>query len=66
MASKLEEGKFKGAVGLACAVDVLADHLLDTLEALKRKHLEAHLGSSIMPPHDSSLFSSSVTQLTIA
>ena len=50
VASKLEEGNSKGAVRLACAVDVMADHSLETLEALKRKHLEAHPGSSIMPP----------------
>ena len=36
--SKLEEGNFKGVVRLACAVDVMADHSLETLEALKRKH----------------------------
>ena len=65
VASKLEEGNFKGAVRLACAVDVMADHLLETLEALKRKHSEAHPGSSTMPPPDPSLFSFAITQSTI-
>ena len=69
MASKLEEGKFKGAVRLACAVNVMADHsleTLETLEALERKHPEAHPDSSIMLPPDPSLFSFSISQSTIS
>ena len=62
----VEIGNFKGAVRLACAVDVNADHSLETLEALERKHPEAHPGSSIMPPPDLSLFSSSISQSTFS
>ena len=54
VASKLEEGIFNGMVRLACAVNITADH---SLEALKRKYLEAHLGFSIMPSTDPCLFS---------
>ena len=66
VASKLEEGNCSGAVRLACAVDVMADHSLEILEALKRKHPEAHPGSSIMPHLDPSLFSFSISQSTIS
>ena len=66
VASKLEEGNFKGAVRLSCAVDVMADHSLEILEALKRKHPEAHPGSFIMPPPDPSLFLFSISQSTIS
>ena len=66
VASKLEEGDFKFAVRLAYAVDIMAAHSLETLVALKRKHPEAHPGSSIMPPPDPSLFSFSISQSTIS
>ena len=66
VASKLEEGNFKGAVRLACAVDAMAAHSLQTLEALIRKHHEAHPCSSIMPLPDPSLFSFLISQSTIS
>ena len=66
VASKLEEGNFKGAVRLACAVDIVADHSLETWEALERRHPEAHPGLSIMPPPDPTLFSFTINQSTIS
>ena len=62
MASKLEEGNFKSAVWFTCAVDVMADHSLETLEVFKKEHHVTHTAPS---PHPPSLFSFSISQSTI-
>ena len=43
VASMLEEGNYKVAVRLVCAVDVMADHSLETLEAWKGNTLRLTL-----------------------
>ena len=54
--SKLEEGKFKCAVCLACADDTLANYSPETLESLKRKHPAAHPNSCFDPSPNPVLF----------
>ena len=46
VASKLEEGDFKGAIRLACSEDSIAEPNDKTLLALKDKHPEPHPGSN--------------------
>ena len=47
-------------------MNIIPDHSLETLEALKRKQPEAHPGCSIMPLPDYSLFSFLISQSTIS
>ena len=56
LASKFEEGNFKGVVRLACADDTLTDYTPATLEALKRKHPATHPSSCFNPSPDPALF----------
>ena len=50
VASKLEDGDFKGAVRLACSDDRMAPHDSATLSALQDKHPSPRLDSDIPPP----------------
>ena len=54
VATKLEEGDFKGAVHLACSEDSIADLSNETMAALKSKHPAAHLNTKIPTPPDAS------------
>ena len=62
VASKLEEGDYKGAVRHACADDTIAEHSLATLESLRQKHPESHPDRSISPAPDAELFSLNFTE----
>ena len=62
VASKLEEGDYKGAVRLACADDTIAEHSPATLESLRQKHPESHPDRSISPAPDAELFSLNFTE----
>ena len=62
VASKLEEGDYKGAVRLACADDTIAEHSPATLESLRLKHPEPHPDRSIFPALDAELFSLTFTE----
>ena len=48
--SKLEDGDFRGAVGIACSEDCLATFNSDTLTALQAKHPTPHPDSIIPTP----------------
>ena len=50
VASKLEEGDFKGAVRLACSEDSVAGMNDSTLDALRRKHPPPHPDSQMPSP----------------
>ena len=50
VASKLEEGDFKGAVRLACSEDSVASMNDSTLDALRRKHPPPHPDSQMPSP----------------
>ena len=62
VASKLEEGDYKGAVRFACADDTIAEHSPATLESLRQKHPESHTDCSISPAPDAELFSLNFTE----
>ena len=49
MASKLEDGDFKGAIRLACSDDRLAPFNSATLATLQEKHPVPHLDTAIPP-----------------
>ena len=51
VASKLEEGDYKGSVRFACADDTIAEHL-----SLRQKHPESHPDCSISPAPGAELF----------
>ena len=50
MASKLEEGDFRGAVRIACSEDSLAPFNSNTLSALQASHPAPHPDSTIPAP----------------
>ena len=54
VATKLEEGDFKGAVHLACSEDSIADLSNKIMMALKSKHLAPHPDTKIPTPPDAS------------
>ena len=54
VATKLEEGDFKGAVRLACSENSIADLSNETMEALKSKHPAPHPDTKIPTPPDAS------------
>ena len=47
VSGKLEEADYRGAVRLVSSEDVIADHCVSTLEALKKKHPPPHKDSSM-------------------
>ena len=49
VASKLEEGDYRGAVRLACSEDAIADFNEETLAALQAKHPPPHPNTRIPP-----------------
>ena len=61
VASKLEEGNYRGAVRLACGSDTIAEHSPATLESLRKKHPTPHPDRSFIPTPDADMFSVSIT-----
>ena len=54
VATKLEEGDFKGAVRLACSEDSIADLSNETMAVLKSKHPVPHPDTKIPTPPEAS------------
>ena len=62
VATKLEEGNFKGAVRLACSEELIADMNDKTLAALQLKHPPPHPDSQLPPPPDDSSLCPSISE----
>ena len=62
VATKLEEGNFKGAVRLACSEESIADMNDKTLAALQLKHPPPHPDSHLPPPPEDPSLSPSISE----
>ena len=62
VATKLEEGDYKGAVRLACSEESIADLNEETWAALKAKHPPPHPSTMIPPPPKESTSSSLISE----
>ena len=66
VATKLEEGDYKGAVRLACSEESIADLNEETWAALKAKHPPPHPSTVIPPPPKESTSTSPISEAEVA